>query len=107
MKTSIGMDQNTLPEKIKIEINAQKAKQEQVRKSVRAIQDDMLGFFSRTQIKKYQEVSDEMDREQTQKRLAELVDTIGRNQTAQGMKSAKEMADKFNKWAKILEQKDD
>ncbi|MCX6986356.1 MAG: hypothetical protein NT118_16660, partial [Lentisphaerae bacterium] len=107
MKTSIGMDQNTLPEKIKIEINAQKAKQEQVKKSARAIQDDMLGFFSRTQIKKYQEVADDMDKEQTQKKLAELVDTIGRNQTAQGMKSSKEMADKFNKWAKSLEQKDD
>ena len=106
MKTSIGMDQNALPEKIKNEINAQKAKQEQVKKSIRDIQCDMLGFFSRTQIKKYQEVADEMDKEQTQKKLAELVDAIGKNQTAQGMKNAKEMSDKFNKWAKSLEQKD-
>lgn len=106
MKTSIGMDQNALPEKIRNEINAQKSKQEQVRKSVRDIREDMLGFFSRTQIRKYQEVADEMDKEQTQKKLAELVDTIAKNQTAQGMKNALAMADKLNKWAKSLEQKD-
>ncbi len=106
MKTSIGMDQNALPEKIKNEISALKTKQEQVKKSAKDIQDDMLGFFSRTQIKKYQEVADEMDKEQIQKKLAELADTIGKNQTAQGMKNTKEMADRFNKWAKGLEQKD-
>lgn len=106
MKTSIGMDNNALPEKIRNEINAQKSKQEQVKKSVRDIQDDMLGFFSRTHIKKYQDVADEMDKEQTQKKLAELVDTIAKNQTAQGMKNAMVIADKLNKWAKSLEQKD-
>ncbi|MFA6290307.1 MAG: hypothetical protein WC637_00925 [Victivallales bacterium] len=106
MKTAIGMDQNALPEKIKNEINALKTKQEQVRKSAKDIQDDMLGFFSRTHIRKYQEVADEMDKEQIQKKLADLAGVIGRNQTAQGMKAAKEMAAKFNSWAESLEQKD-
>jgi hypothetical protein len=106
MKTSIGIEQNALPEKIKNEINVQKTKQEQVKKSARDIQSDMLGFFSRTQIKKYQEVAEDMDKEQTQKKLAELADMIGGNKTAQGMKNAKAMADKFDKWAKNLEQQD-
>ncbi|HBC87318.1 MAG TPA: hypothetical protein DCZ94_10215 [Lentisphaeria bacterium] len=106
MKTSVGMDQNTLPEKIRNEITDQKSKQEQIRKIVKNIQDDLLGFFSRTRIKKYQDVSDEMEKEKIQKKLEDTVETIAKNQTAKGISSTKEIAAKLEKWADDLGKKD-
>ncbi|HCE46376.1 MAG TPA: hypothetical protein DET40_22760 [Lentisphaeria bacterium] len=105
MKTSVGMEQNLLPEKIKNDITEQKIKQERIKKAVKNIQDNILGFFSRTRIKKYQDVSEEMEKEKIQNKLEETVGTIARNQTAKGISNTQEIAKKLEKWAKDLGQK--
>ena len=105
MKTSVGMDKNSLPEKTKGEIGEQKAKQERIKKAVKNIQDDILGFFSRTRIKKYQDVSEEMEKAKIQNKFEETVDTIAENQTAKGISNTREIASKLEKWAKALGQK--
>ena len=105
MKTSVGLEQNSLPEKTKNEIGEQKTKQERIKKAVKNIQDDILGFFSRTRIKKYQDVSDEMEKEKIQNKLEETVGAIAKNQTAKGISSTREIAAKLEKWAKDLGQK--
>ncbi|GEM_PF-3743033 len=105
MKSSVGMDQNSLPQKIKEEVADQKAKQEQIKKTVKNIQDDLLGFFSRTRIKKYQDVSEEMEKEKIQKKLEDTVETIAKNQTAKGISNTKEIAAKLEKWADDLGKK--
>jgi hypothetical protein len=81
--------------------------QDNVRRSIRGIKDDLDGFFVRSRIEKYKTVLDEMEEVHVLLALEGLTTEIAHNRVFQSVAQTKKWADQFNKWADLLEEKPD
>jgi len=79
-------------------LNSQKAAELQV---------EIARFYDATQSEKFGEVTKLMSEVQPSEKMDRLADLTLRNQTSRVMGTAKELAGQFNKWADILDPKND
>lgn len=102
---SIGLDANSLPKEVKTKVAALAGDHKDVGGSIKDIKEELLGFFNRTRVEKYQLVHDDMEKRRTLEELDKLTETIGHNQTVNGIKGAEQWAKTFNAWADMLQKK--
>lgn len=71
------------------------------------LQAEIARFYDATQSEKFGEVAKLMAEVQPSEKMDQLAELTLRNQTSRVMGAAKELADHFNKWADILDPKND
>ena len=71
------------------------------------LQGEISRMFERTQLEKYGDVANEMDKAATDDNLGKLTQVIQDNVSVQVIQSANEWAKQFNAWADRLNQQDD
>lgn len=102
----VGLPADKIPDNLKDDLHKQVDTQKSVNQNAEYIRDDLIAFFSRTRVEKYKTVTDDMEKIKLDAKLRELQQHLEENFTSKGINQAKEMADKFDEWAKLLSKSD-
>lgn len=98
----IGLPVNSIPASVKGEYKALTTKQKSAKTDSREIREDLAAFFSRTRLKKYQNVVDDMDKSKMEDKLVKLSKALSENHTGTGVRTSAALSKDFTRWAKML-----
>ena len=100
---TIGARFAELADHLKRAIGEQAEANTGVRKESKAIMEELVGFFTRTRIEKYDKVHKAMKEADTLAGLDKLSGTILENQTAAAVEQSELWAKRFSTWAEMLD----
>lgn len=106
LKDIVGLPAQQIKAPFKEQYQEQIQKQRSIKTNARYIQDDLIAFFARTRMEKYQKVTDAMSKFQMADKLHDLQKGIDNNFTSRSIGQSAKMAEKFNEWAKMLAKAD-
>jgi hypothetical protein len=98
----IGLKVSSLPSSIRKEYERLIRDQKSSREDSRDIRGDLSAFFSRTRLRRYQDVVDDMDKSKLEEKLAALSAALAENHTGTGVRTSAGLAKDFNRWAEML-----
>lgn len=107
LKDIIGMPAESIKGPIKEKFKEQITLQKSIKRNAGNIYDDLMAFFARTRLEKYQEVTEDMDKFKLHEVLQQQQQFISQNYTSKTIALSGQLADKFNAWAKMLSDADD
>ncbi|NOY75820.1 MAG: hypothetical protein GXP32_08520 [Kiritimatiellaeota bacterium] len=98
----IGLEVKSLPSAVRGEYKQVIARQKAADEDSREIRGDLSAFFSRTRLRPYKDVVDDMDKSKMDAKLVKLSTALKANHTGTGVKTSASLAKDFKRWAKML-----
>lgn len=102
MKDIVGLSPDKMPAELKAKFKGQIESQKSVNTNATEIRNELMAFFARTRVEKYQKVFEDMENEKMDATLLKLMEELSENKSGASMNNAKKMANNFNKWADML-----
>ncbi|HWB58904.1 MAG TPA: hypothetical protein VG733_05400 [Chthoniobacteraceae bacterium] len=103
----IGAKTDQLPDQPKNAIGDMSKLEDNSHKDSNKLEGEIARMFERTQVEKYGDVSNEMDKAQTDDALGKLTQVISDNVSVQAIQSANQWSKQFTSWADQLDKQDD